>query len=58
MSGTDNHRKRSRRSWGQKRAAFGNMTRRILIRQAVRRRRFKLPTLRDLFRMLQETVKK
>lgn len=58
MSSMDNHRKRSRRSWGRKRAALGNMTRRILIRQTTRRRRLKLPSLRDLFRMLKETVKK
>lgn len=58
MSGMDNHRKRSRRSWGRKRAAFGNMTRRILVRQSVPRRRIKLPTLRDLFRILKDAVKK
>ena len=58
MSSMGNHRKRSRRSEGRKRATYGNMTRRILIRQSTPRRRLKLPSLRELFRMMKDTVKK
>ncbi|MBE6959841.1 MAG: hypothetical protein E7448_03850 [Ruminococcaceae bacterium] len=56
MSGMDNHRKRSRRSNDRKRATFGNMTRKTLIRQSPRRRRIRLPSLRDWFRMLRAKV--